>query len=670
VIEIEIKGERIILRSGRPIAKLWATVPGSRFSKNGGPHWSVPLSIDACRALREKFGQELRVGAGLSDWAREKIAIEQEMHGLATAGDAVLSRVPEVSPVLAKAMSARTYQRVGSRFIARGHEFGGVLIADSPGLGKTLETIGGIIESGVPGPYLVVCPKTAVESVWAREIPRWWPGSSVVTVPDGRAKRDAIMDEFVQAASAPAGSDVAAAYAMQQTFVVVHPEMIRVASFWECSADASVYGRKVCGTRTKWKAGPKELDCGHAGPNAQRIDEADFAHLFSIEWGAIVVDESDRVLLRLTGTPTLARNGATLLPLREGGLRVAMSGTPFRSRPYLLWGTLNWLRPKEYSGFWRWCETFYEVDTNGYGGSRTIGRMREDKAKDLDFALRGIMLRRTKAEVAPDLPPKTYGGTPLIPGDETSPVGVWLELEPAQRKVYDRMEKESSVALEGGDLNAIGILAEITRLKQFATATGKLIPGRSVEDGQSFVPTLPSNKFNWLCEHLAELGYPDDPQTKVIVVSQFTSVLDMFAQELDRVFKSRAGWGGSCLLTGAVTGGRRTGTIDAFNLPSGSDSPHVMLLNVKAGGVAITIDSADEMVFLDETWIPDDSEQAEDRIHRVSKPRPVTYWYLRSLDTIEESIALVNMERRLDSHELLDGRRGVEYARRILERRR
>lgn len=95
-----------------------------------------------------------------------------------------------------------------------------------------------------------------------------------------------------------------------------------------------------------------------------------------------------------------------------------------------------------------------------------------------------------------------------------------------------------------------------------------------------------------------------------------------------------------------------------------------MLLQTKTGGVAITLDQADVMVFLDEMWIPDDQEQAEDRIHRVSRPRPVFYHYLRSLDSVDLGIALTNAERESVSKRLLDGRRGVEYARAVLKRTR
>jgi len=92
-----------------------------------------------------------------------------------------------------------------------------------------------------------------------------------------------------------------------------------------------------------------------------------------------------------------------------------------------------------------------------------------------------------------------------------------------------------------------------------------------------------------------------------------------------------------------------------------------MMLNVKAGGTAITIDSADRMIFISETRNPAQQSQAEDRIHRVSNPRQCMYYYLRSLGTVDVGTSLVNQEADRESRRLLDGRRGVEYVRHVLD---
>lgn len=642
MIAVEKVRNRIHLVSPRPTPGLGGKIPGANFCKgsNGkSPYWSLPLSIETCRALRETFGKTLEIGPDLWDWAQAAIEAELAMAELLTATDAELVRVPAIAPKLAEAMGNRTYQRVGAAFLAR---FGGGLLGDEMGLGKTLQAIAAVIEADVPGPYLVICPKTAVEAVWASEITRWVPDVDVVTTPDGREARNFILGDLLEWSGSMATQEE-----LNSTWVVVHPEMVRTKSFWVCGE---------CGSETP--VGPrKQLICCHATKNAPRRDDHEFPQLFNFAWGAIVIDESQQVLVRRVGVNTQARNGAELLPIHPEGIKIAMSGTPFRSRPHLFWGTLNWLRPAEHPSFWNWAETYYEVQAT-WGGGREIGRARPEKAEQLSKSLDRVMIRRTAREVAPDLPPKTYVGTPLdgtLEYDPTEPVAVWLPMDGKQAKAYRAMARDSVAAIEGGDLNAIGVLAEYTRLKQFATASGR------INEREEFEPALPSNKFEYLVDMLLNMGFPDDPTTKVVVASQFTSVLNLFARELPKRIPGIE----ICMVTGQVTGEKRTQAIAEFNRTDGG--PSVMFLNTKAGGVAITIDSADEMVILDRTGVPDNELQLEGRIYRVSNPRKVRYRYLHSLDSIEHQIVSVSGMRGRDSDLVLDGRRGVQAAERVLE---
>jgi SNF2 family DNA or RNA helicase len=390
------------------------------------------------------------------------------------------------------------------------------------------------------------------------------------------------------------------------------------------------------------------LVCGHDARGAARKDVHEYPQLFSRPWAAIVVDESQNALVRTSGIETQVRTGMTLLRTQQDGLRIALSGTPFRSRPHLLWGTLNWLRPAAYTSMWSWAETYFFINEDAYG--KSIGGIRPESEAELWKSLDGIMLRRIKSEVATDLPPKQYVGE-----DHPLGAGVWLEMQPAQAKAYKQMLDTSVASLASGELGAVGILAEMTRLKQFAVAHGDM-------EEDAFLPSLPSNKFDYLLQMLEERGFLDgNPMCKVVVASQFTKVLELFAKELT----AKLGAEQIVSITGEITGARRKLTLDSFNRPVGT-GPHLMFLNTKAGGVAITIDSADEMVVLDETWVPDEQQQLEDRIHRVSNPRPVWYHYLRSLGSIEEAIAEVARARDEASKRLLDGRRGVEYGQKVL----
>jgi SNF2 family DNA or RNA helicase len=84
-------------------------------------------------------------------------------------------------------------------------------------------------------------------------------------------------------------------------------------------------------------------------------------------------------------------------------------------------------------------------------------------------------------------------------------------------------------------------------------------------------------------------------------------------------------------------------------------------MNTTAGGVSITLDAyCDELIIIDETWTPDEQEQLEDRIHRVSRIHQVTIYRLVCKDSIDEYIKNRTLAKDVVQKEILDGRRGVE----------
>ena len=599
------------------------TVPGASFSKEGGAHWAYPLDMRICRMLREAFGADLKVGPALVTWSREAVKREAEMHALSSADDADLLTLPAVAPVLAQAMAARTYQRVGARFVAQGRT---VLIADQPGLGKTLEAIGGIIESGLTGPVLILSLKTAMGVVWEAELLRWLPNPRVTVAPEGKVKRAEALEHFWLGVHEDPDS---------LHFLICNPEMIRVRR------------DEVPGQKGKWTYTPA------------------YPSLFDTMWDGVVIDESAHKQCSLISPSNTEakmsqfRLGAKRLPIADNGVKIALSGTPMRGKPHKLWGTLNWLQPAIYTSYWKWVARYWKLEQNDYtGNASVIGELQHpDKLHD---DLRGIMLRRTKAEVLKDLPPKQYGGTPLDPADPSSPVGVWVPLTPEQAKAYKAMEDNAAVALEGGSLMANGALAELTRLKQFANTYGYM-------DGGTFVPSLPSNKFDTVVEMLAERGIygkankpendDNEGDSQVVIGSQFTATINLFAKGLQDMGIEVA------VLTGATSQKERTRLINEFQ---GEGGPRVFLINTNAGGVAVTLDRADDLFILDETWIPDDQEQLEDRIHRASRIHQVNIYYIRSLGTIEEYIARLNVDADDLQKHLLDQMRGVRITRMLL----
>lgn len=657
-VRIERAGNRILLASDFPTSGLKEDVPGAYFRKDGV--WSVPLDLTTCYLLRERFGQRLVIGPELTSWARAEKAQRASQAATAAAGHAELTRLPIVAPDLFAAMSSRAYQYAAVQFVTNGIGRDGrrrALIADTVGLGKTVEAIGSVLESGAEGPYLVVCPKTAVEVTWAPEIRQWLAGTGarVVTLPETKQRRDSILTALAKDYNSNPEL-------LRNTWIVVHPAAVRTQTWWICMECEPMRGegrkpnrfdllrRITSPAASKYKAGMvKELECGHLKTDRTPIvHEHTFPQLFAMEYGAVIADESDQILIRKTATPNLQRRGMEMLAarVREGGCRIAMSGTPFRSKPHQIWSTLNWLDSTRWGAKWSFLEKFWKVSKNGYGGSYSVGDLQEDREELLRQELVDVMIRRTREQVRSDLPPKVYPSNVQDRLDLTQ--GIYLPMTPEQEAAYRAMEKEGEAAIEGGTLTAIGVLAEYTRMKQFAGA-----PGVLDWDGK-FRPKAAGNKYEWLLNFLAELGMPDDPATKLVIASQFTQMLNVFAEGLAAEFGTRREPMRYAMITGETRDRARVQS-EFEDVDSGLN---LLFINTKAGGSAITLDAAEVMVVCDETWVDDEQQQLEGRIDNRKPERkiaPRSFYYLRSFDTLEESIARRTAEAKSRGAKLLDG---------------
>lgn len=544
----------------------------------------------------------------------------------------------EEAPDTAKAL--RPYQRAGVQFML---DSPSTLLADEPGAGKTLSSIATMISAGVTGDILVLAPAAAIQVTWPAEVARWSPNDEIITVTGPRAKREAALARlrFLPKEG-------------KRRWVLCNIEMAKVKYHKPFELDGKAY-------KGRYEYAYPELfflDYSGKQKNVRK-------------WEAIIVDESHRALITKktrSHEQTQTRCGLGKLATVEGGRRIAISGTPFRGKLENLWGTLNWLFPETYTAYWHWVNEWFSTESNFFGGSKITSL--DGSEAEFYRSIEPFTLRRTKREISPDLPPKTYAG--FVPegmeieeeGQERGLVGHWLEMKPKQQRAYYQMVEQALATLENGTLVANGVLAEMTRLKQFASCFGKL-ERKMDSDGYEidvFKPELPSNKLDWLLEFFTELGIDKDGQEgpdarKVVVASQFTSMINLFEREINkRGIKTLK-------VVGGVSAEDRIAAVKQFQTDSG---PQVFLLNTLAGGVSLTLDRADDIVILDETFIPDDQEQVEDRVHRVSRMHNVTVHYVRSLGTIEEKIARLTFGRNINTKQILDGERGVEFARQIL----
>jgi SNF2 family DNA or RNA helicase len=604
-VDIEIVDGRIAARipwnggRGRDLAK---SVPGykAQYNDNGQfQYWTYPLAMSTCRVFRQKAGDALRIGPLLSEWAWDQRRAEEEMEKLRAGGSADLPRVRAEAPALWEALQTRPFQITGAAFVTQGRS---VCLGDAPRLGKTYQALAAIVETGVQS-VLIASPKTAVRSVWYRKIQQLL-GEEAYVAQGTRAQREAAIAKFQKADG--------------RRFLLINLEMIRVRRIWTCPDG------------TSWRIHPGRKGGCQEGHKHATTFHSEYPELFDTVWDGVVLDESHHALAsqynKQSANITQIRMGAVRLPIRPDGLRLASSGTPFRSKLKKSWGTLNWLRPDVFTSFWQFAETHLGV-TTGEWGQKVVGdELLNEEA--FHAAIAPYYLARTKTEVAPYLPPVAYAGSPPA-GKPDGPVGVYLPMEPEQAKAYRSIKEDAAAKLENGTLFVNGVLPELTRMRQFATAYGKLSP-----TGQ-FVPALPSNKLEWIMEYLREM-VDAGPDGKVVIASQFTQVVKLFA---DAIRKE----GYEVLtLTGETTDRQRLHVQDQFL----TGRPRIIIINLLAGGEAIDLSSADELILIDEPWVDDARQQVENRVQNLAKRNQVTIHRLRSEGTVEESIAAMTDEQR------------------------
>jgi SNF2 family DNA or RNA helicase len=231
-------------------------------------------------------------------------------------------------------------------------------------------------------------------------------------------------------------------------------------------------------------------------------------------------------------------------------------------------------------------------------------------------ALTPFVLRRTKEQVARDLPAKL---------EET----LHCELDADQRARYDELREHyrhallSRVSRDGIGRSAIHILEALLRLRQAACHPG-LIDRSRVEDG--------SAKLDVLLARLAEVV---DQGHKALVFSQFTSFLAIVRARLDR----------DRVCYEYLDGQTRNRAARVAHFQDAPDCP-LFLVSLKAGGLGLNLTAADYVFLLDPWWNPAVEAQAIDRTHRIGQTRPVFAYRLIARDTVEERILELQQTKR------------------------
>ncbi|MEO5743645.1 MAG: DEAD/DEAH box helicase, partial [Terracoccus sp.] len=326
-----------------------------------------------------------------------------------------------------------------------------------------------------------------------------------------------------------------------------------------------------------------------------RLDDAAF---HGIRWSGVVLDEAQFVKNRQAKTHVAARKlGAPFT--------IAVTGTPLENSLMDLWSLLSLTAPGLYPR--------PDVFTKNYRKPIESGE-RPELLDLLRRRIRPLMLRRTKEQVAVDLPPKQIQVVPVEP-------------HPVHRHLYDQhLQRERQRVLgllEDPESNRVAILAALTRLRQLALDPALVDP--------AYAGRATAAKVDFLLEQLRELASEGH---RALVFSQFTGFLRIVERAL-----SQAGLR-TCYLDGATN--NRQEVIRSFR----DGEAAAFLISLKAGGFGLTLTEADYVFVLDPWWNPAAEAQAIDRAHRIGQNRPVTVYRLVSAGTIEEKVVALQERKR------------------------
>ncbi|WP_343523695.1 SNF2-related protein [Pedobacter sp.] len=278
--------------------------------------------------------------------------------------------------------------------------------------------------------------------------------------------------------------------------------------------------------------------------------------------------------------------------------KVAITGTPIENNTFDLYGQLSFACPGLFGSKQQFAD-LYSTPIDQFKDSR--------RAEELQKKIRPFILRRTKEQVAKELPDKTE-------------IVLYCEMGVEQREVYEANKKEIQDFILGKQedelpKSSMHVLKSITTLRQICNSAELLA------DGKSYLQA--SSKIDVLMEQIGSKA----GKHKILVFSQFVTMLDLIKKQLEkRGIKYE-------YLTGQTR--KRAEAVSSFqqnaNIP-------VFLISLKAGGTGLNLTEADYVYLVDPWWNPAVENQAIDRAYRIGQHKNVMAVRLICPDTIEEKI--------------------------------
>lgn len=316
-------------------------------------------------------------------------------------------------------------------------------------------------------------------------------------------------------------------------------------------------------------------------------------------WHTLVADEAQAV------KNAAAKRSLALFDL-AADFRMALSGTPVENRLAELWSIMRYCNPGLLGPLSRFNERF----------AAPIEKERDrETQRRLRRLIAPFVLRRTKAQVLDDLPPRTELVLSVAP-------------EADEAAHYEALRRQALAAAEGalGEDSAqarFSVLAQLTKLRRAACDPRLVSPALGMVGAKL-------RAFTELAQELAANGH------KALVFSQFVDFLTLLREPLDACGLRYQ------YLDGATPAAERSRRVEAFQRGDGE----LFLISLKAGGFGLNLTAADYVVITDPWWNPAAEDQAMGRAHRIGQQRPVTVYRLVARGTLEERIVELHHDKR------------------------
>ncbi|MBK9733603.1 MAG: DEAD/DEAH box helicase [Saprospiraceae bacterium] len=296
--------------------------------------------------------------------------------------------------------------------------------------------------------------------------------------------------------------------------------------------------------------------------------------------------------------------------------KLILSGTPLQNNTFDLFAQFNFLNP----GLLGSREFFRNEFANPIDKNND-----KEASQTLRTMIKPFMLRRTKTEVALDLPEKT----------ETI---LWCEMDKEQKAMYDeykdyyRNSLTQKIEADGMAKSGMYILEGLLRLRQICDDP------RLIKDKDRF--PIKGVKIQELIREIIE----NTGDHKMLIFSQFTEMLSLIRTELD---ENNIKY---CYLDGSTPAISRKNEVDSFQ---NNPDIKVFLISLKAGGVGLNLTEADYVYIVDPWWNPAVEQQAIDRTHRIGQKNNIFAYKMICKDSVEEKILLLQEKKLGISKELI-----------------